>query len=508
MDKKVEVIRLTPLERGMRDLERVSRIGTAVFVGLALAQFVAAGAVLAGSDAGMGAFGHTDRSVLLQQMLIGAAFWSVVTIAMTLALNSGPRIVVMLFATLMGLFWLAVVSIGALAAAGALDSLRAAFEAGVWANWTMPFLGLMLGTREVLLLFGFVIAATLLIASEALWASVRGVGAAMRAPAATIKTLRGLRGLGPFSPSGLLATFDLPLALRDRRGIIGKAIAFVAILVATIACTFWLLAPLNVVVMLAGTAYYECYGGDPTDVEMGSCLLASAGPLGQFMILSIVAIVATCVLAALLMALAKRLLAGQLARQTSAAPIVFLRSFADDQARVKIPWRGPLDFLLDQGRSPDSVDQILVYEFGRYGPVKALGKPGERRPPFGAERIYSDHETWQQKISALIDAACAVVLVVDQSAGLRWELEQSLSRPGWLARTLFLLPSSNDFTRLQAAAGGGLEAPVLRRGEQVVAAVASETGWRLYVSGRPTRFTYQTMARLHFASLNEKARIA
>ena len=43
-----------------------------------------------------------------------------------------------------------------------------------------------------------------------------------------------------------------------------------------------------------------------------------------------------------------------------------------------------------------NADEALIDEIAQYGPVVALGRPGEKHVPFGAQRHYEAHETWQE----------------------------------------------------------------------------------------------------------------
>jgi hypothetical protein len=115
--------------------------------------------------------------------------------------------------------------------------------------------------------------------------------------------------------------------------------------------------------------------------------------------------------------------------------ILFLRAFQDDQATLP---RGRLlhRFLRAEfGRR--RLDHVLVEEFSRFGPVVALGRPGQRTLPFGAARIYVSHDDWQTKVLELAEKAAHIVLVADAGAGVEWEIETMLSS-SLREKTLFL----------------------------------------------------------------------
>ena len=43
--------------------------------------------------------------------------------------------------------------------------------------------------------------------------------------------------------------------------------------------------------------------------------------------------------------------------------------------------------------------EAMIDEIAQYGPVVALGMPGEKKIPFGAMRYYSTHEDWQKIVT-------------------------------------------------------------------------------------------------------------
>jgi hypothetical protein len=198
--------------------------------------------------------------------------------------------------------------------------------------------------------------------------------------------------------------------------------------------------------------------------------------------------------AALIINLAKRFTPAPLLEDAT-APILFLRSFADDQARIKPRSGGLLTAILDFGRAPDSIDQLLTYEFAARAPVVALGKPGERRPPFGARRIYADHAGWKGEIEALFSSSQAIVLVIDRSQGIEWEIEQCLARPELREKTLFLMRAPEDYEVLAPVLGDASSTPPNRA---VLAAHCSADGWNVLTARRKTRITYQICARRFF----------
>lgn len=119
-------------------------------------------------------------------------------------------------------------------------------------------------------------------------------------------------------------------------------------------------------------------------------------------------------------------------------PILFLRSFRDDQVRLPRS-RWSLLRLLTGSSDRRLLDHLATEELSSLGPVVALGAPGEPMSPYGAARGYFEHANWQHAVLTLMDRAALIVLVVDDTAGTWWEIEQIAARREWLHKTIFLV---------------------------------------------------------------------
>jgi hypothetical protein len=82
----------------------------------------------------------------------------------------------------------------------------------------------------------------------------------------------------------------------------------------------------------------------------------------------------------------------------------------------------------------DSSEESLVRFFESYGPVRAIGKPGDTLAVPGAARMELADDQWQQAILAELRKARAVVLQPGSTKGVHWEFEQirALVEPGQL----------------------------------------------------------------------------
>ncbi len=106
-------------------------------------------------------------------------------------------------------------------------------------------------------------------------------------------------------------------------------------------------------------------------------------------------------------------------------PILYLRSFPFD-AKASAVGRvmGGIERNFGFGLlQDDTAEMKVVRVLSRYGPVLAIGRPGEFREPPGALRFYVHDDLWQSKIERIAPACQLVVLATGDSAGLQWELE-------------------------------------------------------------------------------------
>jgi hypothetical protein len=114
-------------------------------------------------------------------------------------------------------------------------------------------------------------------------------------------------------------------------------------------------------------------------------------------------------------------------------PILFLRTFTDDQVKLPDARPTPLGWLFGFVRGAPPLDHLLVEEFALYGPTIALAKaydaaPGQTVhlvPDHGVTRYLTTHATWEAEVTRLAAAATAIVMVCDDQAtdGVEWELK-------------------------------------------------------------------------------------
>jgi hypothetical protein len=102
------------------------------------------------------------------------------------------------------------------------------------------------------------------------------------------------------------------------------------------------------------------------------------------------------------------------AARTPAAPVLYLRSFADDGSAARR--FGAL-----------TEEEQLAKALAWVGPLLAVGRPGETLPHVGAQRVYLADEEWQSRVAELMSQARLVVLRTGSTQGFHWEVERALS---------------------------------------------------------------------------------
>lgn len=122
-------------------------------------------------------------------------------------------------------------------------------------------------------------------------------------------------------------------------------------------------------------------------------------------------------------------------------PLLFLRSFLDDQVPLTPPRVSIAAKLLDGAALDTSLDHAILNEGGHHGPTVALGSPDDTVPPYGVARGYFGHGDWQDAVMKLANDAAHIVIVLDETPGVAWEVE-TLHQRGHLAKTLCLISPS------------------------------------------------------------------
>ncbi len=190
-------------------------------------------------------------------------------------------------------------------------------------------------------------------------------------------------------------------------------------------------------------------------------------------------------------------------------PVLFLRSFEDDQLEFRRPWWNLIGRWYDLWSFRRNADETMIDEIAQYGPVVALGMPGESRVPFGANRYYSTDRDWKRIVTETATSARAIIVAAGNTPGVLWEYEL-LATHGLLDRTVVLFPAasdSNDTRNADALAALSRVAGISRdhepdEGREPVALIpVPEREPVLLTSRRATAAAYVVALRAYFQNV-------
>jgi hypothetical protein len=136
----------------------------------------------------------------------------------------------------------------------------------------------------------------------------------------------------------------------------------------------------------------------------------------------------------------------ELMRRDRRAPVLFLRSFDDDDLIDPTPRMIPLgDFF------PRRYEESLAQALQKLGPMVTIGRPGDKLALLGGGRLCVPDHAWKQAVEYLRAHASVVVLMVGRSQGLWWEITSSLATVP-IDRLLFFFPYVEEAKRRQSLA--------------------------------------------------------
>ena len=122
-------------------------------------------------------------------------------------------------------------------------------------------------------------------------------------------------------------------------------------------------------------------------------------------------------------------------------PILFLRPFKDDRVQLgqaRLSWGARIGRWLDH---ISDIDRMLLEEGTPYGPVVAIGRPGDKLPPYVVARGSFTNDTWQPGVLALAEKSMAIILCASDSEGVWWEIKNVAAR--YPDKTLVLVHPSH-----------------------------------------------------------------
>ena len=192
-------------------------------------------------------------------------------------------------------------------------------------------------------------------------------------------------------------------------------------------------------------------------------------------------------------------------------PILFLRAFRQDNKPLDTRHDGLLNRMFSFSNKFLTLDALLLDVASPYGPVIAIGQPGESLPPLGAARQYVTGDGWREVVDQLMTRARFIIVCVDDTDGIAWEIER-LVVAGHLEKTMFLanpllkgelLPKvllhtakSEDARELVPTNGDLLNNSA--SGEQIPIAVTVQDAGRLHVT-----YTMRLWVGTYWCAINE-----
>jgi hypothetical protein len=124
----------------------------------------------------------------------------------------------------------------------------------------------------------------------------------------------------------------------------------------------------------------------------------------------------------------------------SRPPILLLRSFIDDGVRLEgSRVRSNLGWMALARARGLTLEHFLSRALLPLGPLIALGEPEETLPPLGAARSYFEELTWQDAVLGMMRDACLVLVVVNDTPSLIWEI-RTLAAERMLEKTILVQP--------------------------------------------------------------------
>ncbi len=119
----------------------------------------------------------------------------------------------------------------------------------------------------------------------------------------------------------------------------------------------------------------------------------------------------------------------------SRAPVLMLRAFSVDSIEVSVYSPSPLG-LSERSRR---LEEVVISHFKELGPPVAVGDWREMIPKGGSARGYFENDSWRDYVKIQCSRAVCIIVFLENSAELRWEISQVASQGG-LYKTVVIFP--------------------------------------------------------------------
>lgn len=124
------------------------------------------------------------------------------------------------------------------------------------------------------------------------------------------------------------------------------------------------------------------------------------------------------------------------------SPSILLRSFEDDDTRHDRHKYGSeilvSHFSFTKWHS-NTLEEAIVEPLSELGPVVTVADPRHKARPLGATRVQLSGTEWQKDVNLWIDRCRTVVMIMGETPGLMWELQQLALRES-LSKLLIVVP--------------------------------------------------------------------
>jgi hypothetical protein len=122
-------------------------------------------------------------------------------------------------------------------------------------------------------------------------------------------------------------------------------------------------------------------------------------------------------------------------------PVLLLRSFTDDVAGI------PSNMLIPRlFRRRKRLEEMIGKQLTSAGPFVAIGRPGERLPQLGANRLYVDDSEWQAVVQSYIAQSDLIIVIAGKTHWVQWELANVLKQDR-IAGLLIVFPRITEVDR-------------------------------------------------------------
>jgi len=122
-------------------------------------------------------------------------------------------------------------------------------------------------------------------------------------------------------------------------------------------------------------------------------------------------------------------------------PVLLLRSFTDDVAGISPNMLIPRLF-----RRRKRLEETIGEQLTGTGPFVAIGRPGERLPQLGANRLYLADSEWQRVVESYIARSDLIIVIAGKTHWVRWELANVLKQDR-IAALLIVFPRITEADR-------------------------------------------------------------